>query len=284
MPRLWKISDLLSWTTNYFNQKGIDSPRLEAEVLLARVLSRDRVYLYANFDQPVGSVERERFREFIQRRLAGEPSAYIVGYKEFMSLNFKVNSSVLIPRPDTEVLVESVVEVAPQSKGIKICDVGTGAGTIAVSLAYYLPNAIIYATDISKEALAIAKENALNNGVEVNFSQGDLLRPVQEAGEFEIITANLPYIAAEEYEGLDIEVRDFEPKMALLAEGDGLDLYRQLIPAALNLLSDGGFLFFEISSGQGKSALELAKEYFAEAELRQDYAGRDRLIKARKGQ
>lgn len=283
MPRLWKISDLLSWTTNYFNRNGIDSPRLEAEVLLARVLSRDRVYLYANFDQPVGSEERELFRQYIQRRIAGEPSAYIVGYKEFMSLNFKVNSSVLIPRPDTEVLVESVVEVAPKSREIKICDVGTGAGTIAVSLAYYLPNAIIYATDISKEALAIAEENALNNRVEVNFSQGDLLSPVQKLGKFDIITANLPYISAEEYEGLDMEVRGFEPKTALLAKGDGLDLYRQLIPAALNLLSEGGFLFFEISHKQGKSALKLAKEYFAEVELRQDYAGRDRLIKAGKG-
>lgn len=282
MSKIWRIKDLLTWTTSFFTEKGIDSPRLEAEILLARVLNMNRVYLYANFDRPVDEKEREIYKDFIRRRVSGEPSAYIVGYKEFMSLDFKVTPDVLIPRPDTEVLVEGIIEIASELDNVKICDVGTGSGAIAVSLAHYLPNATIYATDISQNALEIAEENALLNGVNINFLTGNLLEPVREKGKFDIIAANLPYISLDDFNNLDNEVKAYEPKLALIADGDGLDLYRQLIPEAVGLLEDEGYLFFEISYDQGVNALKLVED-FAKAELIQDYAGRDRLIKARKG-
>lgn len=282
MSKIWRIKDLLTWTTSYFTEKGIDSPRLEAEILLGRVLNMNRVYLYANFDRPVDEKEREIYKDFIRRRVSGEPSAYIVGYKEFMSLDFKVTPDVLIPRPDTEVLVEGIIEIASELDNVKICDIGTGSGAIAVSLAHYLPNATIYATDISQNALEIAEENALLNGVNINFLTGNLLEPVREKGKFDIIAANLPYISPDDFNNLDNEVKAYEPKLALIADGDGLDLYRQLIPEALDLLEDEGYLFFEISYDQGVNALKLVED-FAKAELIQDYAGRDRLIKARKG-
>lgn len=282
MNKDWTIQELLNWTANYFRDKGIDEPRLEAEVLLARVLNKDRVYLYANFDLPVNSQERELYRDYVKRRVQREPCAYITGSKEFMSLNFKVNSDVLIPRSDTEILVESVMDVVNKDGQIKICDVGTGSGAIAVSLAYYLPRAEVYATDISLKALEVAKENAQNNNVNVNFLLGDLLTPVISSSPFDIITANLPYISPEEFRELDKSVKDFEPTSALVAEDDGLSLYRQLIPQAYELISPGGYLFFEIGYNQGDKALELVQN-FAEVELIKDLAGRDRVIKARKG-
>lgn len=282
MNKDWTIQELLNWTANYFRDKGIDEPRLEAEVLLARVLNKDRVYLYANFDLPVNSQERELYRDYVKRRVQGEPCAYITGSKEFMSLNFKVNSDVLIPRSDTEILVESVMDVVNKDGQIKIYDVGTGSGAIAVSLAYYLPRAEVYATDISLKALEVAKENAQNNNVNVNFLLGDLLTPVISSSPFDIITANLPYISPEEFRELDKSVKDFEPTSALVAEDDGLSLYRQLIPQAYELISPGGYLFFEIGYNQGDKALELVQN-FAEVELIKDLAGRDRVIKARKG-
>ena len=278
----WIIQDLLAWTSSFFSQKGIDNPRLEAEILLARVLNRDRVYLYANFDRPVDLRERDLFRDYIKRRVKGEPTAYIVGCKEFMSLNFKVTSDVLIPRPDTEILVESVLETVKPENTVKICDVGTGSGAIAISLAYYLPHAVVYATDISPAALEVARENAANNQVNINFLQGNLLEPIPDTEKFDIFTANLPYIAPDELELLDHEVKDFEPIIALVAPGDGLDLYRELIPPVWERLNKGGYVFFEISHNQGAGAYKLMQD-FTDVVLLQDLAGRDRVIRARKG-
>ncbi|NLB89462.1 MAG: peptide chain release factor N(5)-glutamine methyltransferase [Syntrophomonadaceae bacterium] len=282
MNKDWTIQELLNWTSNFFRDKGIDEPRLEAEVLLAWVLNKDRVYLYANFDLPVNPQEREQYRDFVKRRVQGEPSSYITGSKEFMSLNFKVTHDVLIPRSDTEILVESVIDVVNKDETVKICDVGTGSGAIAISLAHYLPKATVYATDISTKALEVAEENAQNNNVDVSFVWGDLLTPVEASSPFDIITANLPYISPDEFRQLDKSVKDFEPMTALVAEDDGLSLYRRLIPQAYELITDGGYLFFEIGYNQGDKAIELVQN-FAEVELIRDLAGRDRVIKARKG-
>lgn len=283
MYKEWTIKDLLNWTSNFFRDKGIEEPRLEAEVLLARVLNKDRVYLYANYDLPVNSQEREQYRDFVKRRAQGEPSAYITGSREFMSLNLKVNPDVLIPRSDTEILVESVIDVVNKDEKIRICDVGTGSGAIAISLAYYLPNSVVYATDISEKALEVAQENAQNNNVEVNFLLGNLLTPIKQASiSFDVITANLPYIPPHEFEQLDKGVKDFEPTSALVAQGDGLDLYRELIPQAYELIAKDGYLFFEIGYNQGDKAIDLVRD-FTEVELIKDLAGRDRVIKARKG-
>ncbi len=277
----WNIKELLEWTTRYFIGKGIDSPRLEAEVLLSYVLHQERVYLYANFDLPVNSLERKHFRDLIQRRVQGEPSAYITGCKEFMSLKFQVNPSVLIPRPDTELMVEKVLELYT-GQAVNLCDVGTGSGAIAISLAHYLPGARVTATDISEPALATARTNAAELGVTVNFWQGDLMAPLLNSSPFDLITANLPYIPQNEYHILDKEVQGFEPMNALLAPGDGLDIYRRFLPQALEKIKPGGHLFIEIAYNQGEKALQMANG-FLDAEIIKDLAGRDRILKARKG-
>lgn len=283
MGNTWRIRDLLAWTTRFFTDKGLKEPRLEAEILLASVLGKDRVYLYTNYDLPVNQKEREVYREWIKRRVQGEPAAYITGNKEFMSLDFKVNPHVLIPRPDTEILVEEAMKLAARWPGeVRICDVGTGSGAIAVSLAYYLKNARVYATDISREALKVAAYNAERHGVEIVLEEGDLLTPFLDKGEkFHLITANLPYINEEDYEMLDVSVKGYEPELALLAPGDGLDLYRRLLPQAFALLYDGGYLLMEIGFNQGEKALHMTKGW-GKAEIIKDLAGRDRVVRLKK--
>lgn len=276
----WNILALLDWTTRYFKDKGIIEPRLEVEILLASVLKKDRVYLYAHFDAPVSREERRAFKEYILRRVKGEPSAYITGNKEFMSLDFYVDPAVLIPRSDTEVLVEKVIALAGERKNLGICDVGTGSGAIAVSLARYLKDPVVSATEISAPAAAIAVANAERNGVDIDILIGDLLGPVQ-GKKFDFITANLPYIDEASYESLESGVKEYEPQEALLAGGDGLELYRLLIPQALDGLLPGGYLLFEIGYAQGPIALELTGG-FADSCILKDYGGRDRVIAARK--
>ena len=281
MQEEWTIQSLLEWTTHYFNQKNISAARLEAELLLAQVLKQDRIYLYANYDKPVNNWERSSYKEFVLRRVRGEPNAYITGQKEFMSLNMKVNPAVLIPRPETELLVEETLIICKERGKVRICDIGTGSGAIAVSLAYYCPQAQVYAGEISQSALAVAAENANIHGVQVDFRQGDLLEPFFEEEPFDIIVANLPYIAANEYEELMREVRDYEPAQALLAGYDGLDLYRRMIPQARKLLLSGGYIIIEIGWSQSAQVIEMLAG-FSQVQVKKDFAGIDRLVKARK--
>ena len=278
----WTIHALLEWTARFFYAKGISAPRLEAEILLARVLKQDRVYLYVNYHQPVNKEERSLFKAFVGRRVQGEPVAYIIGYKEFMSLKLKVNDQVLIPRPETEILVENTLEICKSLKLNRLCDIGTGSGAIAICLAFYCPQAQVFASDISAEALAIACENAISCEVQVDFRQGDLLAPFFNEAPFDVIIANLPYISKDSYGELMAEVKDYEPQLALLAGENGLEFYRRLIPGALEKLAPGGFFLFEISPEQKAEALELM-ENFSEVQVIKDYAGRDRVIKGRKG-
>lgn len=284
MQESWTIGKLIAWTAGYFRDKGLTEARLESEVLLARALERDRVYLYTHYDEPVNREERVRMRGFVQRRISGEPAAYICGQHEFMSLSFTVNPDVLIPRPDTEILVETVCELAREMDAPAICEVGTGSGAIAVSLARYLPRARIVATDISSAALQIARINAKQNGVEVSFLAGDLLTPVADRGPFDIIVANLPYIPESQWETLPPSVSCHEPRLALLAPGDGLDIYRRLLPQALEMLPPHGYLCFEIGWDQGEAARQMVQENggFSTRELRKDLAGRDRVVVAGK--
>ncbi len=277
----WRIRDLLEWTTRYFFSRGMQESRLEAEILLAHVLEKNRVYLYANYDEPINQTEREVYRGFIQRRVAGEPAAYIVGQKEFMSLSFQVNADVLIPRPDTEVLVETAIYLA-QSGGLKrICDVGTGSGAIAVSMAVYRPDSMVYATDISPGALNVARANAHRHQVEVDFREGDLLEPLLQEEPLDMVLANLPYVTQFQWENLDDGVRVYEPDLALLAPGDGLDIYRRLLPQTRQMLRPGGYLLAEIDPGQSRAALDML-DGFMELEILPDAAGRQRLLKARR--
>lgn len=286
MQTFWRIKDLVEWTTRYFGEKGIGEPRLEAEVLLAHVLQKNRVYLYANYEEPVNPTEREVYRDLIKRRVSGEPVAYITGSKEFMSLPFKVSPAVLIPRPDTEVLVEAAITLGRQENMRSIIDAGTGSGAISVSLAVYLkaiPDLQVYATDISAEALAIAAENAGQHQVVIHLSEGDLLEPFLSAGisPVDMITANLPYIPISEIANIDPQVRDFEPRQALFAEGDGLELYRRLIPQARLLLRPDGILLLEIDPRQAE-AVPAMMTGFTDIKIIRDLAGRERVVQARR--
>jgi release factor glutamine methyltransferase len=281
VQKSWRIKDLLEWTTRYFFDRGIQGSRLEAEVLLAHVLKKNRVYLYANYEEPVNKSERESYRGYIKRRSGGEPLAYITGQKEFMSLVLRVSPDVLIPRPDTEVLVETALSLAQELEIKRICDVGTGSGAIAISLAVYLSQVEVFAVDLSAKALDIARENAKTHDAQVYFREGDLLEPVMEEEKMDLIVANLPYISRAQLEQLDPGVRDYEPYMALVAPGDGLDLYRRLLPQAYQLLKPGGYILWEIDPGQAELASNMMVG-FEELEIIPDWAGRDRLIKARR--
>jgi release factor glutamine methyltransferase len=281
VQKSWRIKDLLEWTTRYFIDRGMQESRLEAEVLLAHVLVKNRVYLYANYEEPVNQSERDTYRGYIKRRLGGEPLAYIVGQREFMSLNFLVSPDVLIPRADTEVLVETALRLARGGETKRICDVGTGSGAIAVSLAFYLPDAEIYGLDLSPEALQIARENALQHRVKVDFREGNLLEPLQNEGQMDMITANLPYVTVQQLEELEAGVKDFEPHLALLAPGDGLDIYRRLLAQTSSSLRPGGYVLMEIDPRQTEAAKIMVQDY-AEVEIIPDVAGRDRLVKARR--
>lgn len=278
----WTVKELLEWTSNYFKEKNIKEARLEAEILLARALGKDRVYLYANYDAPVNQDERSIFREFIKRRVRKEPLSYITGTKEFMSLEFKVNPAVLIPRPESEIIVEQAIDLF-KDQSCSICDIGTGSGALAISLAHYLPLAQVFATDISQQALETARENAASLQVKVEFLEGDLLSPfLDKENYFDLIVANLPYIPLEEYHSLDSGVKNFEPQIALLAPGDGLDIYRRLIPQVNTLLKEGAYFFIEIGWQQGEKALQMMNS-FEEVQLIKDLAGYDRVVIARKG-
>ena len=278
----WTVKELLEWTSNYFREKNINEARLEAEILLARVLGKDRVYLYTNYDAPVNQDERSIFREFIKRRVRKEPLSYITGNKEFMSLEFKVNPAVLIPRPESEIIVERAIDLFKDQPCL-ICDIGTGSGALGISLAHYLPLARVFATDISPQALDTARDNATSLQVEVEFLEGDLLSPfLDKENYFDLIVANLPYIPLEEYHNLDSGVKSYEPSIALLAPGDGLDIYRCLLPQAFTLLKEGAYLFIEIGWQQGEKAIQMMSN-FEEIQLIKDLAGYGRVVMARKG-
>ncbi|MCG8403473.1 MAG: peptide chain release factor N(5)-glutamine methyltransferase [Firmicutes bacterium] len=269
----------------FLNGRGVSSPGLDAEVLLAHVLGRDRVYLYRESQRYLDGEAARRYRALLKRRAGGEPVAYLTGRKEFMGLDFIVGPPVLIPRPETELLVENALAALAGSPGHPaVVDVGTGSGAVAVSLARLASRCAVYATDISAEALMLARENAARHGVAVEFFHGDLLSPLRgvlEPGSVAVITANLPYIPKEELSSLPREVRDYEPRTALDGGFDGLEPYRRLVPVAAQYLAPGGMLLMEISPDQAERALALALPPRWESAPVPDLAGRTRLVKAR---
>jgi release factor glutamine methyltransferase len=277
----WTILRVLAWTRDYLVAKGIPTGRLEAEWLLCSVTHLDRVGLYLNFDKPLTADERATYRDMVVRRGKREPLQHILGSQEFCGLEFEVSPEVLIPRHDTEPLVSTALDAAPDARSV--LDIGTGSGCVAVVLARRLPHAAVTATDISEAALAVARRNALRNETAIEFLCGSLLEPV--AGRcFDLIVSNPPYIATHEIEGLEPEVRDFDPRMALDGGADGLDLYRLLVPAALNHLSPDGWLFLEIGAGQAGdvSALFRMAGGYAEPIRALDPGGIERVIGARR--
>jgi release factor glutamine methyltransferase len=228
------------------------------------------------------NIPRARFMEYVERRYTGEPIQYIIGETEFYGLPFRVTPDVLIPRPETEHLVEKVLELAVNFPVPRIVDVGTGSGAIAVALAHKLPQASITAIDLFTSALAIARENAKRNGVELRFLEGDLLVPVTEE-KFEFVVSNPPYVAEADRESLSVEVREYEPALALFAGDDGLEVYRRLIPAAFDALIPGGFVVLEIGCGQSAVITEiLATSGFEKIEFVPDLQGISRVACARR--
>jgi len=278
------IKEALRRAGQKLENSGADTPALDAGVLLGHVTGRSRAGLYRDWECVLTPEEEARFFALIARREAGEPVAYLTGCKEFMGLDFAVNRSVLIPRPETELLVETAIRLA--GPDFIIVDVGTGCGAIAVSLAVFLPGAVVYATDRSPEAVGVARQNAALHGVEqrVSFFRGDLLAPLAGldlAGRVDLIAANLPYIATREINVLAPEVRLYEPLTALDGGADGLDLYRRLIPAAAGLLKPGGRLLMEIGCGQREAVAGILRPPLWETVFLQDLAGLDRLAVGR---
>lgn len=238
-----------------------DRARQDAETLLLHVLDKNKSWLMAHLDEQLPAAEASLYSELLERRYRGEPIQYITGETEFYGLPFRVTPDVLIPRPETEHLVEKVLDLAARFQAPRIVDVGTGSGAIAVALAHLLPHAQITAIDLSAPALAIARENAERNRVSnrIRFLQGDLLTPV--AGQqFEIVVSNPPYVPTSDRASLTVEVRDHEPALALFADNDGLEVYRRLVPAAFAALIPGGFVALEIGYAQSPAITRLLKE------------------------
>ena len=280
MSDTWTLLKLLRWTTEFFAGKAIDNPRLDAELLLAHVLKLDRVGLYLNFERPLIAAELDVIRPLVKRRGQREPLQYLLGSTEFWLLEFEVTPAVLIPRSDTEILVEEALSHA-ESAG-QLLDVGTGSGAIAISLASELLDWQVTALDISAEALQVAQRNAQKHNVaeRLQFLHADLAELPQQ--QYDLIVSNPPYIAQAEWDSLMPEVRCFEPQTALLAEKDGLDCYQKLAAQAPTRLSPGGWLLVEIGYQQAAAVQQLfAAVGLQEIFVRDDYAGQPRVVGGR---
>ena len=277
---IWTPLKLIAWTQGYFARAGVDAPRLTAEVLLAHALGCDRLRLYLDFDKPLAEPELARFRALVKRRAEGEPTAYLVAAKEFFGRAFRSDSRALVPRPETEHLVEAALECLPPGE-VLVLDLCTGSGCIGVTLALERPAARVIACDLSADALALAGENAARLGARLELLHGDLFAPVPEGLRFHVITANPPYVPTSEMPKLARELHR-EPALALDGGEDGLAVTRRLVAGAPAWLRPGGALVVEMheSHDQALPALCLAAG-FAVAEARRDLAGLPRLVVAR---
>lgn len=285
-PPVWTVRTLLHWTTEFLGKKGIDAPSLEARLLLAHVLNCKPIdVLVRSFDEPTDD-ERTKFRELIQRRVQGWPVAYLVGSKDFFLLRFEVTPAVLIPRPDTETLVQAVLERLKTRPTARVLDLGTGSGCIAISLAHQCPGLTVDAVDVSPDALDVARRNAALHGVDsrVRFRLGDLFAPLPTDAPFDLIASNPPYIAPSEIAELAPDVRDHEPRLALDGGPDGLAFYRRIAADAGKFLKPGGDLLLEIGYTQN----ERVRSLFADrpewtlGESIKDLDGRWRVIAVRR--
>ncbi len=281
---VWTIRKVLDWTRGHFDKQAIDAPRLTAELLLAHVLSTTRVKLFMDLDRPLTKEELTTYRGLIQRRLSHEPTQYLVGHKEFYGRRFTVDARVLIPRSETELLVEAGLQVLPKETPARVLDVCTGSGCIAVSIAAERPSASVWASDVSPDALEVAKTNAEALGVSsrVTFFLGSLLDSVPADARFDLVVSNPPYIPTKELPGLDPEVRK-EPRLALDGGDDGLAVIRPLVAAAATRLNPGGWLALEIAEDQGarvKAVLEGAG--LTDVRIEKDLARHERLVLGRR--
>jgi release factor glutamine methyltransferase len=286
----WTVGRLLTWTTDYLKQHDSDSPRLDAEVLLADARGCQRIDLYAAFDEVVEERVRATFRDYVHRRAQGEPVAYLVGYREFYSLSFRVTPDVLIPRPETEHLVveilDRVKERGPPESPVRVADVGTGSGVIAIAVAKHASSCTVTATDVSPEALEIAGANAERHGVvdRITLVESDLFNAVVAEAQFDVVASNPPYVSETEWSELSKTVREFEPRAALVAGPDGDEIIKRLIPQAAERLRAGGWLLMEVSPMiEERVRASIAEDgRFRPAEAAKDLSGAARVVKAQR--
>jgi release factor glutamine methyltransferase len=293
----WTVSRLLTWTREYFQRHAVDSPRLCAELLLAHAMGCERIRLYTRYEAVPEATVLEAFRQNVREAAEGRPIAYLTGTKEFFSLPFEVTADVLIPRPETEVLVERTIDVVRRggSSVRSILDLGTGSGCIAVSLARHLPEVVVYASDISEAALRVAERNAARHGLaeRIRFATGDLFAawPLAREGDgeacpaqFDVVVCNPPYIASAPGTPVDASVRRHEPQVALLAGADGLDVIRRVVSDTPARLRAGGQLLLEMAYDQAGHMRELlAQPPWKDVVTYRDPAGHERVVHARRG-
>ncbi len=277
----WRVIDILQWGEDYFSARNFEHPRREIEWLLGELLGYRRIDLYLQFEDPVSKEHLSRLRTWVQRRIKKEPLQYITGKTEFYSRPFKVTPAVLIPRPETERMVDVALHLISNTEAPKVLDVGTGSGCIAISIAAECPRAEVTAVDVSRAALEIARYNMEQNEItNVNLLQLDFLEAVP-AGQFDLVVSNPPYIPTEEMETLMPEVREYEPEVALTDRGDGLTFYRRLVQVTDQLLVPGGWLVMEVGFGEHpRRARDIFRNVgFSETELVPDYNGDERVLK-----
>ncbi|MAW53821.1 MAG: protein-(glutamine-N5) methyltransferase, release factor-specific [Geminicoccus sp.] len=284
----WTVLRLLKWTTEFFESRGSQSPRLDAEILLAHSLACSRIELYTAFESEPDEEQRTCFRELVQRRGEGAPVAQLVGYKEFYSLRFDVNEHTLIPRPETEHLViaalDHLKQCDPQDHPPAIADIGTGSGAIAVSIAVHSPSSQLTAIDISPQALQVAASNAQLHCAEdrIEFVQSDLLADVDSERVFDLICSNPPYVSESEYQQLDPSVKGYEPKTALVSGPTGTEIIERILQLAENRLVPGGLMLIELSPMIAEQCLRLANalDHLVDAKLINDFSGLQRVLVA----
>jgi release factor glutamine methyltransferase len=282
----WTILELIQWTTSYFKTHDIDSPRTTAELFLADVLNMKRIDLYLKYDRPLNLSELEAFKALIKRRVSREPVAYIRGYKEFWSMDLKVTPDVLIPRPETECLVEAALPRLLDTDGgkaKKVLDLGTGSGAIVLALASQCPDHIFFATDLSSKALKVASENALRHGLKkrIHFFSGDWFFPFRKnSALFDVIVSNPPYIRSEDMKELQPEVCEYEPRMALESEKDGLGAIRRIVQHAHVHLKPEGYLLMEIDHDQKNDVQHIIDQtdQYQDVYFSKDYGGYYRVV------
>lgn len=276
------VLELLEKVDKFFTEKGIDSPRLNAELLLADILSCKRLNLYLQFDRPLKEDEVNRYREYVRRRSLREPLQYIIGKVEFFGLEFKVNTSALIPRPETEILVEEVLKSLKGTEAPVIIDVGTGSGNICAALALKLSNSVVYSLDVNEKALALAEENIrnLNLSEKVHLMKQDILHANQSnLPEADLIVSNPPYVPHVEYDTLQEEIVKYEPRNAVTDESDGMKFYTRITQFAGEKLKPGGRLFFELGYNSSEKVEKImSANGFHDIKITKDYSGINRVI------
>jgi release factor glutamine methyltransferase len=285
--RIWTILELITETTGYFKKKGIESARLDAELLLAHCLGIERIQLYIAFERALTEAELAAYRELVKRRAAGEPVAYLIGYREFWSVKIRVQHGVLIPRPETELLVEEGIKLLTAcDREAAVLELGTGSGAIAIALAKEMKNSMLYAEDISSAALDVARQNISEQGLQerIRLVCGNGTTPFKRCALFDLIISNPPYICSRAISTLAPEIKDHEPLQALDGGDDGLAFYRQWISQMPPLLRKDGWVVLEIGAEQSEEVSRLFRGAgsFAEIAVKKDHAGHNRAVIARR--